>query len=326
MILIVGGAGYIGSHINKRLVQEGYRTVVYDNLARGHRESVKWGMLEIGDLADTERLEEVFRKYEIEVVFHFAAYAYVGESVSHPSEYYNNNVVNTIHLLDMMKKYNVQNIIFSSSCATYGVPEKMPITEDMPQRPINPYGASKLMIEHILKDYQSAYGIRYCCLRYFNAAGADPDGEIGENHIPETHLIPLVLAAAADERTCIKVFGTDYPTRDGSCIRDYVHVSDLADAHVKAMVYLNDGGESISLNLGNGNGSSVLEIIQAAEKVTGKKIRTVIEKRRVGDPPILVGSAKRAKEILGWKPKYGEIETILLHAWKWYQKIHITEM
>ncbi len=320
MILVVGGAGYIGSHINKMLYRKGYDTVVYDNLVYGHKEAVKWGVLEEGDLADTERLEEVFSKYDIEAVFHFAAYAYVGESVTNPSKYYHNNVANTLNLLDVMVKHNVKYIIFSSTCATYGEPEIMPITEDMQQNPINPYGASKWMVERILADYKKAYDISYCCLRYFNAAGADPEGEIGESHTPETHLIPLVLAAAAGDRENIKVFGTDYETRDGSCVRDYIHVTDLADAHIKAMDYLKQGGESTCMNLGNCTGNSVLEVIEVARKVTGKDVPVVMDSRRPGDPPILVGSAKRAEELLGWKPQYGDIEVILEHAWKWYGK------
>ncbi|MEH2930988.1 UDP-glucose 4-epimerase GalE [Candidatus Ventrimonas sp. KK005] len=318
MILITGGAGYIGSHINKMLAQKGYETLVFDNLVYGHREAVKWGVLEIGDLADEKQLDEIFEKYPIDSVFHFAAYAYVGESVTAPSKYYNNNVANTLHLLDTMKKHDVKHMVFSSTCATYGVPQQMPITEEMEQKPINPYGASKRMIERILSDYQKAYGLNYCCLRYFNAAGADPDGEIGESHDPETHLIPLILAAAAGDRESIKVFGMDYPTRDGSCIRDYIHVTDLADAHLRAMDYLKRGGESTCMNLGNCVGNTVLEVIEAAKKVTGREIPVVLDKPRPGDPPALVGSAKKAEQLLGWKPKYGEISVILEHAWKWY--------
>lgn len=320
MILVVGGAGYIGSHINKMLHNSGYDTVVYDNLVYGHKEAVKWGTLEVGDLADIERLDAIFTKYNIEAVFHFAAYAYVGESVANPSKYYHNNVANTLNLLDAMVKHNVKYIVFSSTCATYGEPEKMPITEDMKQNPINPYGASKWMVERILADYRKAYDINYCCLRYFNAAGADPEGEIGESHNPETHLIPLVLAAAAGDRENIKVFGTDYDTRDGSCIRDYIHVTDLADAHLRAMDYLKKGGESTCMNLGNCTGNSVFEVIEAAKKVTGKEIPVFMDERRPGDPPTLVGSAQKAEELLGWKPKYGDIEVILEHAWKWYGK------
>ena len=319
MILVTGGAGYIGSHINKMLYQNGYETVVFDNLVYGHREAVKWGTLETGDLADTNRLEEIFVKYDIDAVFHFAAYAYVGESVKNPRKYYNNNVVNTLHLLDVMIKHNVKYIVFSSTCATYGAPEEVPITEEMKQAPINPYGASKLMIERILDDYHGAYGLNYCCLRYFNAAGADPESEIGESHTPETHLIPLILAAAAGDRENVRVFGTDYPTRDGSCIRDYIHVTDLADAHMKALDYLKNKGESACFNLGNCTGNSVLEVIRAAKEITGKDIPVVLDERRQGDPPILVGSAKKAERVLGWKPQYGDIKTILEHAWRWYR-------
>ncbi len=318
MILVTGGAGYIGSHINKMLHQNGYETVVFDNLIYGHKEAVKWGTLEIGDLADTDRMEEIFARYEIDAVFHFAAYAYVGESVENPAKYYNNNVANTLHLLDAMVKHGVRYIVFSSTCATYGIPEKIPIVEEMQQKPINPYGASKLMIERILDDYHNAYGLNYCCLRYFNAAGADPEGEIGESHTPETHLIPLILSAAAGDRENIRVFGTDYPTRDGSCIRDYIHVTDLADAHIRAMDYLKNGEESACFNLGNCTGNSVLEVIEAAREVTGKDFVVVFDKRRPGDPATLVGSAEKAEQILEWKPQYGDIKIILEHAWKWY--------
>ncbi len=318
MILVVGGAGYIGSHINKMLCGKGYQTVVFDNLVYGHREAVIQGILEEGDLADSRRLNEVFEKYEIDTVFHFAAYAYVGESVGNPAKYYNNNVANTLHLLDAMVQHGVRNIIFSSTCASYGVPDTIPITEEMPQRPINPYGASKLMVERILSDYHKAYHLNYCCLRYFNAAGADPDGKLGESHNPETHLIPLVLAAAAGDREDIQVFGTDYPTKDGSCIRDYIHVADLADAHFRSMNYLKNRGGSICLNLGNEAGTSVLEVIKAAQNITGQNIPVKLCGRRPGDPPILVGSAEKAKELLGWNPQYGDIQTILRHAWAWY--------
>jgi len=320
MILVTGGAGYIGSHTNKELHKRGYQTVVYDNLVYGHKESVKWGTLEIGDLSDKERLESVFKKYPIEAVIHFAAYAYVGESVTEPAKYYNNNVCNTINLLDIMKKYKVNHIIFSSTCATYGVPEKMPITEDMPQNPVNPYGATKKIVERILEDYHKAYGLYYCCLRYFNAAGADPDGEIGESHTPETHLIPLILDAASGKRESICIFGTDYPTEDGTCIRDYIHVTDLADAHIRALEYLKQGGESTCFNLGNGNGDSVQHVIEVVKQVTGKEFIVKEEKRRAGDPPMLIGSAEKAEKILGWKQQYKEIGTIVEHAWKWHEK------
>lgn len=319
MVLVVGGAGYIGSHTNKELNLRGIDTVVYDNLVYGHRESVRWGIFEAGDLSDEERLEALFEKYPIEAVIHFAAYAYVGESVEQPSKYYNNNVGNTIKLLDKMLEHGVKYIVFSSTCATYGVPEQMPITEEMAQNPINPYGASKLMVERIMEDYHKAYGLNYCCLRYFNAAGADPDGEIGESHSPETHLIPLILDAAGGKRESVSIFGTDYPTEDGSCVRDYIHVTDLADAHIRALRYLKNGGESGCFNLGNGKGESVRHVIDVAKAVTGKDISVKEEARRAGDPPVLIGSAKKAETVLGWKPRYGEIETIIEHAWKWHE-------
>ncbi len=280
---------------------------------------MKWGKLEVGDLAEEEHLERIFQENSIDAVLHFAAYAYVGESVAKPAKYYKNNVCNTIQLLDIMRKYQVNHIIFSSTCATYGVPDKMPITEDMPQKPVNPYGATKWMVERILEDYRKAYGINYCCLRYFNAAGADPEGELGESHMPETHLIPLILDAASGKRESISIFGTDYPTKDGTCIRDYIHVSDLADAHIRALEYLIKGGESSCFNLGNGNGDSVRHVIEVAKQVTGREIKVKEEKRRAGDPPVLIGSAEKAEKVLGWKPKYAEIETIVEHAWKWHE-------
>lgn len=316
-ILICGGAGYIGSHINKLLHQKGYKTVVLDNLVYGHREAVKWGEFVKGELADESEIEAVFQTYKIEAVFHFAAYAYVGESVGEPEKYYYNNVVNTLNLLKVMRKYGCDKIIFSSTCATYGEPDCVPITEEQRQNPINPYGATKLMVERIFKDYAKAYGLRYVALRYFNAAGADPEGEIGESHMPETHLIPLVLDAAAGKRADIKVFGTDYDTPDGSCVRDYIHVADLAEAHFLAFQYLEQGGDSEFFNLGNERGTSVLEVIEAVKAVTGKEFSVICTDRRPGDPAILVGSSKKAERILGWKAKYAEIETIVAHAWNW---------
>ena len=319
-VLICGGAGYIGSHINKLLSNKGYETIVFDNLVYGHKEAVKWGTLIEGDLSNVKEIEAVFRDYEIDAVFHFAAYAYVGESVDNPEKYYYNNVTCTLNLLQAMRKYGCNKIIFSSTCATYGEPEKTPISEEMQQNPINPYGATKLMVERIFKDYQRAYGLNYVVLRYFNAAGADPDGEIGESHNPETHLIPLVLDAASGKRSNIKVFGSDYPTPDGSCIRDYIHVSDLAMAHLLALKHLNDGKESDFFNLGNEKGTSVLEVIESVKKVTGKDFSVVIQDRRAGDPAILVGSSKKAQQVLDWKPQYADIDVIVEHAWKWHEK------
>ena len=321
MILIVGGAGYIGSHVNKELNKRGYETIIYDNLIYGHKEAVKWGKFEYGDLNDTNRLEQLFNTYDIEAVFHFAAFAYVGESVTNPSKYYHNNVSATLNLLDVMVRHNVKYFVFSSTCATYGQPESMPIVEDMPQKPINPYGASKLMVERILEDYENAYGLHSVCLRYFNAAGCDPDGEIGEKHDPETHIIPLILDAAAGKRECIKVFGTDYDTEDGSCIRDYIHVLDLADAHIRALDYMKKENVSDRFNLGTSNGTSVIEMVEAAKEITGIDFKVVYDDRRPGDPARLIGSNKKAKELLGWEPKYSDIDTILKTAWKWHQKM-----
>lgn len=319
-ILICGGAGYIGSHINKLLSEKGYETIVYDSLIYGHREAVKWGTFIQGDLEDEKALERVFSENKISAVFHFAAFAYVGESVTDPEKYYFNNVSNTLNLLRVMKKYNCNKIIFSSTCATYGEPEQIPITEDMPQNPINPYGTSKLMVERIFRDYERAYGLQFVVLRYFNAAGASPEGCIGESHTPETHLIPLVLDAASGKREDIKVFGTDYETPDGSCVRDYIHVTDLAGAHYLALRYLENGGRSDFFNLGNEKGTSVLEVIEAVRKVTGKEFQVILTDRRPGDPAKLVGSSRKARKILGWTPIYGDIQTIVEHAWRWHQE------
>ena len=319
-ILICGGAGYIGSHINKELHKEGYETVVFDNLVYGHKEAVKWGNFVQGDLAKEADIESVFQKYKIDAVFHFAAYAYVGESVEEPEKYYLNNVANTLNLLKVMRKYGCNKFIFSSTCATYGEPDRVPITEDMPQRPINPYGATKLMIERILRDYKQAYGLEFVVLRYFNAAGADPEGEIGESHSPETHIIPLVLDAAGGQRPDIKVFGTDYDTPDGSCIRDYIHVTDLATAHVLALHHLEQGKGSDFFNLGNEKGTSVLEVIESVKRVTDREFNVVMAPRRAGDPAMLVGGSAKAKSVLGWKPLYADIDSIVKHAWYWHEK------
>lgn len=318
-ILICGGAGYIGSHINKLLYMEGYDTIVFDNLVYGHVEAVKWGTFIKGDLANVEEIEEVFKTNKIDAVFHFAAYAYVGESVENPEKYYYNNVVCTLNLLNVMKKYNCNKIIFSSTCATYGEPLSVPITEDMVQNPINPYGMTKLMVEKIFSDYHKSYGLEFVVLRYFNAAGADPEGMIGESHNPETHIIPLVLDAASGIRNEIKVFGTDYDTADGSCVRDYIHVTDLADAHLRALRYLEKGGESDFFNLGNSIGTSVFEVIEAVKSVTGIDFNVVMADRRPGDPAVLVGSSDKAKRVLGWEPRYADIVTIVEHAWYWHE-------
>ncbi len=319
-VLVCGGAGYIGSHVNKQLYKEGYETVVFDNLIYGHWEAVKWGHFIQGDLKNLDEIEAVFKEYNIEAVFHFAAFAYVGESVVKPEKYYYNNVTNTLNLLHVMKKYGCNKLIFSSTCATYGEPERVPITEEMKQNPINPYGASKLMVERIFQDYNKAYGLKFVVFRYFNAAGADPEGEIGESHTPETHLIPLVLDAASGKRRDIKVFGTDYATPDGSCIRDYIHVYDLATAHLLALHYLEEGKESNFFNLGNALGTSVLEVVKSVKKVTGRDFTVTLAERRAGDPARLVGSSEKAQKMLGWKPIYGDIDIIVEHAWKWHEK------
>jgi UDP-glucose 4-epimerase len=319
MILITGGAGYIGSCVNKLFSCEGYETIVYDNLVYGHKSFVKWGEFIHANLSDADTLNSVFDTHEIDAVIHLAAYAYVGESVDNPSKYYNNNVINTIRLLDAMRSHNCNKLVFSSSCTVYGVPESNPIAEDMPKNPISPYGRTKRMIEMIIEDYAHAYGLKYAILRYFNAAGGDPDSEIGEWHVPETHLIPLVLDAAAGVRASIQVYGTDYSTSDGTCIRDYIDVTDLADAHLKALRYLNAGNDSIEVNLGNNEGYSVIDIIDMVKKVTGKSFRVDSITRRSGDPDELVGSNLKAKDVLGWFPKYN-LESIVSHAWNWYQK------
>ena len=319
-VLVCGGAGYIGSHINKQLYKEGYETIVFDNLVYGHREAVKWGSFVQGDLANEKDIERVFTEHRIDAVFHFAAYAYVGESVMEPEKYYYNNVANTLNLLRAMKEHGCDKIIFSSTCATYGEPEKVPITEDMPQNPINPYGMTKLTVERIFKDYAKAYGLKFAVLRYFNAAGADPEGEIGESHNPETHIIPLVLDAASGKRPDIKVFGTDYDTPDGSCIRDYIHVTDLADAHLLALHHLEKGGESDFFNLGNSRGTSVLEVVDSVRRVTGRDFKVTLSERRPGDPAKLVGSSEKARKVLGWKPQYADIDVIVEHAWRWHEK------
>ena len=320
MILIVGGAGYIGAHVNKILNENGYETLVFDNLSYGHEEFVKWGTFENGDLGNIEDIRNIFRKYQITAVMHFAAFTYVGESVEDPQKYYRNNLCNTLNLLQVMLEFDVKQMVFSSTCATYGDPVEIPITEGHPQNPINPYGRGKLMVENILSDYSRAYNLKYVSLRYFNAAGADPDSEIGEEHDPETHLIPLILDAASGKRENISIFGTDYSTEDGTCIRDYVHVSDLADAHLKALKYLENGGDSDYFNLGNGSGFSVKEVIDRARKITGKEIISVEIERRPGDPPILVGSSEKIRRVLHWEPKYNDLSIIIKTAWKWHEK------
>lgn len=320
-ILITGGAGYIGAHCCKQLRASGYNPIVLDNLVYGHRECVKWGDFIHADIGDPAAMDQVFKMCIIDAVIHFSAFAYVGESVISPEKYYRNNLCGTINLLNCMVRNNINKFVFSSTCATYGNPTYTPIDEKHTQKPINPYGRSKLMVENILEDYDHAYGLRFMSLRYFNAAGADHDCEIGEMHDPETHLIPLVLDVAIEKRDSIQVFGSDYPTPDGTCIRDYIHVTDLADAHIKALQLLFEGGMSDFYNLGTGTGCSVLEVINAAERVTGKKIKLEKVIRREGDPAELVASNTKALTSLNWKPRFSGIDEILSTAWKWHRKI-----
>ena len=320
MILVTGGAGYIGSHYVQFARERGDEIVVLDNLVYGHREAVPDDVpLVEGDMGDRTLLDSLFRKYPIEAVVHFAAYAYVGESVTAPAKYYNNNTVATLAVLDAMRDHNVACFVFSSTCATYGNPLTMPMDERHPQNPINPYGESKYFVERILRAYDKAYGLRSTALRYFNAAGADPQGRIGESHDPETHLIPLVLQVAAGQREHITLFGTDYDTSDGTCVRDYIHILDLAQAHAKALERMQNGGASDVYNLGSERGYSVREVIATCEKVTGKSIPVVESDRRAGDPPRLVASAAKAKAELDWKPRYQDLEEIVTTAWRWEQ-------
>jgi len=316
-ILVTGGAGYIGSHVCKALAMSGFKPVVYDNLSRGNRWAVKWGPFEEGDIADEVRLREVLAFHRPSAVMHFAAYAYIAESVEKPLLYYQNNIVGSATLLRTVVEWRIA-VVFSSTCATYGIPEKTPITENHPQRPINPYGYSKLAVESMLKDMERAYQLRSIILRYFNAAGADPAGEIGEAHNPESHLIPRVLAAARNDAV-VRVYGDNYDTPDGTCIRDYIHVADLADAHVSALKYLLSGGPSCALNLANTRGYSVLEVIESARCVCGQRIRTETAPPRPGDPPILIGAAARARELFNWTPRRSALDLQIQDAWNWMQ-------
>jgi UDP-arabinose 4-epimerase len=315
-ILIVGGAGYIGSQTAKAVAAAGLAPVVFDNLVYGHEWAVKWGPLVRGDLADRALLTDVMKRHQVEAVIHFAAYAYVGESVTNPRKYYGNNLAGSLNLFDAMLDAGVRDVVFSSTCATYGEPQRVPIAEDHPQAPVNPYGETKLAVEKMLHWYAQAYGVRYAALRYFNAAGADPDGEVGETHDPETHLIPLAIEASVGAGE-LSIFGTDYPTPDGTAIRDYIHVADLADAHVRALAKLRDGAAALKLNLGTGRGQSVREVIAAVAKVTGKPVRHREVGRRAGDPPSLVADARKAGEVLGWKPRFPGLDGIVEHAFRW---------
>jgi UDP-glucose-4-epimerase GalE len=316
--LVTGGAGYIGSHTAKALAAAGHQPVVVDNMSYGHEWAVKWGPLEQGDLSDVEFLKRVLETHRVEAAVHFAASAYVGESMTNPRRYFRNNTVNTLNLLDAMIDHGVTRIVFSSTCATYGIPTRVPIDESHPQQPVNPYGQSKVFVERILHWYDVAYALRSVSLRYFNAAGADPGGEIGEDHDPETHLIPLVIGAARGTRPPVGVFGTDYPTPDGTAVRDYIHVADLADAHVRALDYLAKDGTTTAINLGTGRGHSVREVIETVERVGGRAVPFSNSPRRHGDPPELVADPGKAREVLGWTPRYPELSTIIEHAWRWY--------
>jgi UDP-arabinose 4-epimerase len=321
-VLVTGGAGYIGSHACKALAAADYVPVSFDNLVRGDERAVRWGPLEQVDILDRAALDAALEKYRPLAVMHFAAFAYVGESVQDPGKYYRNNVAGSLNLLEAVRDHGVDKFVFSSTCATYGVPRQVPITEDHPQVPINPYGASKLMIERMLRDFGAAHGLRSISLRYFNAAGADPEGEIGESHDPETHLIPLVLDAAAGVRPEIVVYGDDYDTPDGTCIRDYIHVADLAEAHVRALRALEAGAPTTAYNLGNGRGFSVMEVIETARKVLGRDVPQRIGVRRAGDPPRLVADATRIHRELGWQPQYAALEDMITTAWNWHEKVN----
>ena len=317
-ILVTGGAGYIGSHVVKELLHQGYQPIVFDNLQTGHRKAVKDAFFIEGDLSDQEELKEIFRFNSIHTVMHFAADSLVGESVENPLKYFNNNVKNSVQLIEIMNEFNVKNIVFSSSAAVYGEPEKIPIPEEHPCLPTNPYGETKWIFEKVLRYFYETGKLNYVSLRYFNAAGADPDGELGEDHSPETHLIPLVLKAALKGGS-ISIYGTDYDTPDGTCIRDYIHVTDLAHAHILALQRLEEGQNSGIYNLGNGNGYSVKEVIETARRVTGKNISSIESPRRQGDPARLVASSEKIRKELGWAPKYPTLETIIESAWKWHR-------
>ncbi len=318
-VLVTGGAGYIGSHTVRRLQKKGHEVVILDNLSRGHIESVpKDAVFEKADLLDVNSLKYVFSKHSFDAVVHFAAFAYVGESVENPGLYYENNVTGSFNLIKTVNEYGVKKFVFSSTCSVYGNPERIPISEEQVPAPINPYAKTKLMIENILSDFDGSHGLKYTALRYFNAAGDSDDGSIGESHDPEPHLIPLVLYTALGKRDSIKIYGDDYGTKDGTCLRDYIHVNDLADAHVLALEYLNDGNPSAAINVGTGEGYSVKEIVDAAREVTGKEIISEITGRRAGDPAVLIADNAKAKKVLGWKPEYG-LKRIIETAWNWHK-------
>jgi UDP-arabinose 4-epimerase len=319
-VLVTGGAGYVGAHACKALASAQYLPVTYDSLVHGHERAVRWGPFVHGDILDRRRVDWAIAEYRPVAIMHFAAFAYVGESVADPGKYYRNNVMGSLTVLEAARDAGIQNFVFSSTCATYGAPARMPIVEATPQIPINPYGASKLMVERILADFHIAHSIRSTTLRYFNAAGGDQDGEIGEDHHPETHLIPLVLDAASGRRQNVTIFGADYSTPDGTCLRDYVHVSDLADAHVLALDRLLTGAASDVFNLGNGQGFSVRQVVDTAERITGLKVPVKFGDRRPGDPAALISDATRARDVLGWRPRLNDLDEIVRTAWAWHQR------
>ncbi len=319
-VLVVGGAGYIGSQMVRRLFDDGYRPVALDNLSGGRREAVGPGRLIVADVGDAGAIDALMQAFDFVAVMHFASFIQVEESMLAPAKYYENNVAKTLRLLEAMVRHDIGCLVFSSTAAIFGEPEYVPIDEKHPQAPINPYGRSKWMVEHILADFDRAYGLRSSCLRYFNAAGADPDALSGECHEPETHLIPLVLQVASGRRAAITIYGENYATPDGTCIRDYIHVQDLCDAHLLALEAMLEGAPSTHYNLGNGAGYSILEVIDAVQRVTGSGIARESGPRRPGDPPVLVADATLAKGALHWKPRYPDLDTIILHAWRWEQK------
>lgn len=319
-ILVTGGAGYVGSHVCKALAAAGYRPVVYDNLRHGHREAVRWGPLEVGEVEDQARLGEVIERYRPVGALHFAALIQVGESVTDPAKYYRNNAAGTLSLLEGLRAGGVQRLVFSSTAAVYGTPDRTPIDEDHPLRPINPYGATKLAVEWMLRDFGVAYGLGWAALRYFNAAGADPEGETGERHDPESHAIPLAIQAAMGTGPAFNLYGTDYPTADGTAVRDYIHVADLASAHVLALRRLLDGGDSQALNLGTGIGTSVRELLESVGRVGGRPVPVIERPRRAGDPPVLLADPGRAARVLGWAAAYRQIDDIVRTAWAWHAR------
>ena len=317
-VLVTGGAGYIGSHTCKALAGAGFEPVVLDNLSFGHPWAVRWGPLVEGDLGDRDLITRTIGRHRVKAVIHFAAYAYVGESMRVPERYFRNNVINTLNLLESVQRTGVSRVVFSSTCATYGLPERVPIAEDQPQHPVNPYGESKLFVERALGWLGTAHGLGWAALRYFNAAGADPDGELGEAHDPETHLVPNAILAALGRAPALEIFGTDYDTPDGTAVRDYVHVTDLADAHVRALEHLLGGGESMAINLGTGRGHSVREVLDAVERIAGTPVPSRAAPRRPGDPPRLVADAARAAAVLGWRPRLSDLDSIVGTAWRWH--------